>query len=717
MFEKRPESLLQFSGAKHLPMVYQTESAECGLACLAMIASYHGYKTDLNSLRRRFAVSAHGTHLKHLADIAGRMDLASRAVRAELKELEYLQLPCIIHWGINHFVVLKKISTKKYCIHDPSSGARSISREEFSQQFTGVALELRPTQKFAMGTDVKKLKLSDFWSKITGLKRSLSQIFFLSLALQIFSVAVPFYMQLVVDKVIGQTNYSLLWVIAGAFGLLLLIQLCASALRDYVILYLSNRLSIQMAANLFFHLIRLPMDYFSKRHMGDIVSRFGSLSQVRHLLTTGFITALIDGLMTLITLTAMFLYSVKLALVVLAVVIVYMVLRALLYQPFKQLNEERILAGARENTHFMESIRAIQAIKIFQRENDRQNQWLNRLADVLNKDIKISRWSIGYGTINGFLFGFENIVIIFLAASAVIDGRMSLGMLYAFVSYKSSFIHSVDSLISQVIGFKMLQIHLDRLSDITFSTVEDVASHDTQPSSSTDITTKNVAFARQNITGKIEVRNLCFRYEGDDKDIFNNINFIINPGETVAITGASGCGKTTLLKCLMGLVTPTEGEILIDDKSIKSVTNYRSQIAAVMQDDQLISGDIAENIAFFALNIDWNKVHQCAELACIYNDIIKMPMQFNSLIGDMGASLSGGQKQRIVLARALYREPRILFMDEATSHLDITSESLVNKNINALGMTRILVAHRPETVRSAGRQINMADFQNEAKPQ
>jgi ATP-binding cassette subfamily B protein RaxB len=188
------------------------------------------------------------------------------------------------------------------------------------------------------------------------------------------------------------------------------------------------------------------------------------------------------------------------------------------------------------------------------------------------------------------------------------------------------------------------------------------------------------------------------------------VSFVINPGETVAITGASGCGKTTLLKCLMGLVTPSEGEILIDDKPIKSVTTYRSQIAAVMQDDQLISGDIAENIAFFALDTDWEQVYKCAELACIRDDILKMPMQFNSLIGDMGASLSGGQKQRIVLARALYREPRILFMDEATSHLDITNEALVNENINALKMTRILVAHRPETVRSAGRQINMADY-------
>ncbi|MES2676013.1 MAG: peptidase domain-containing ABC transporter [Pseudomonadota bacterium] len=714
IFEQRPEALLHFSGEKRLPIIYQTESAECGLACLAMIAGYYGYETDLNSLRRRFSVSTQGMHLKHLADVAGQMDFTSRAIRADMEELDDLSLPCIIHWGVNHFVVLKKITANKYVIHDPASGARTISRSEFSNFFTGVLLELRPTQKFIAGKDTKKLKLSDFWSKITGLKRSLAQILFLSLALQLFGVAAPFYMQLVVDKVIGQANYSLLWVIASGFTLLFLVQLCVSALRDYIILYLSNRLSIQMAANLFFHLIRLPMDYFSKRHMGDIISRFGSLAQVRHLLTTGFVSALIDGLMTLVTLTAMFLYSVKLTFIVLIVVVVYALLRVVLYQPFRELNEERILASARENTHFMESVRAIQAIKIFQRENDRQNQWLNRLADVLNKDIKISRWSIGYGSINGFLFGMENIVVIFLAATTVIDGHMSLGMLYAFISFKSSFIRSVDSLISQAIEYKMLEIHLDRLSDITFAKAEEIAAHNilstVSASDSNRIINDRTNSKNLDLKGKIEVKNLGFHYDGDDQYVFKNVSFTINAGETAAITGPSGCGKTTLLKCLMGLIQPTEGEILIDDKPIKSVTSYRSQIAGVMQDDQLVSGDIAENIAFFALNIDLNQVHKCAQLACIYEDILRMPMQFNSLIGDMGASLSGGQKQRIVLARALYREPRILFMDEATSHLDIANEALVNENINALRMTRILVAHRPETVRSAGRQINMADF-------
>ncbi len=709
---QRPEKLLSFDSKKKLPVIYQTEAAECGLACLAMIAGYYGHDTDLNSIRRRFPVSTRGMHLKHLVDIAGQMNMVARAVGAEINELEDLQLPCIIHWGINHFVVLRSYNKRKAVIHDPSFGERVVSSKELNANFTGIALELLPTTEFTPVKEKRLLKLSDFWSSITGLKRSLAQIIFLSLVLQVFVIASPFYMQLVIDKVIMQNNLTLIWAIASGFSILLFVQIVVSALRQYVILYLSSRLNIQMAGNLFFHLIRLPLDYFTKRHMGDIISRFGSLAQVRELLTTGLVSALIDGLMAIITLTAMFFYSVKLTLIVLVILAIYTLLRVALYQPFKQLNEEVLIASAKESSHFMESIRAIQAIKIFQRENDRQAQWQNKLADVLNKNIHISRWGIGYGSINSLLFGIENILIIFITASIVLEGYFTLGMLYAFISFKSSFIGSIDNLINQAIQFKMLDIHLHRLSDIAFADTEkataSLASHTPDPMKPA----QGFASGVNSLKGKIEAKNISYRYDGTDEYVFKNISFVIQPQETVAIVGPSGCGKTTLMKCIMGLMEPSEGSILIDDVPLASFHGYRSQIASVMQDDQLISGDIAENIAFFDAHLDWEKIYKSAQMACIHEDILKMPMQYNTLIGDMGSSLSGGQKQRIVLARAFYRDPRILFMDEATSHLDVTNEALVNNHINALAITRVLVAHRPETVKCAGMQINMADFTN-----
>lgn len=695
----RADSLLHFGSGRRLPVVLQTEAAECGLVCLAMIAGFHGYDTDLASLRRRFSISSHGTNLKTLMDMAGRLHLAGRALRLEPEHLGELQLPCLLHWDMNHFVVLKAVQRNRVVIHDPAVGERVFEKEEFAQHFTGVALELSPTDKFQTGEDRQHLKLSHFWSRIAGLKRSLVQVLLLSLLLQLFAVVTPFYMQTVVDDVILRGDNNLLLVLALGFGLLLLIQTGTNALREWVILHISSRLNMQMAANLFRHLIRLPMSYFSTRHMGDVVSRFGSLQNVRELLTTGLVAAVVDGIMALITLAAMFFYDVKLTLIVLLVVVLYAALRLLLYRPLRLLTEEQIVAQAKHDSHFMESVRAIQTVKLFQRENDRQGQWQNRLADAINKDIRITRWHIGYNTLNRLLFGLENLLVIYFAATAVMGNILSVGMLFAFMSYKTRFVESMDALIAKWIELKMLGLHLDRLSDIVFTPAEAIDQQNVLALSDSGTT--------EPLTGKIEVRNLGFRYGEAEAPAFQNLNFTIEPGETVAIAGPSGCGKTTLLKCLMGLLQPSEGEILIDGLPLKQLPHYRNQIAGVMQDDQLLAGAIADNIACFEPQLDLERIVHCAQMACIHEEILRMPMQYNTLVGDMGTSLSGGQKQRIVLARALYRAPRILFMDEATSHLDVANESLVNDHIKRLAITRVLVAHRPETVGSAGRQIEL----------
>jgi ATP-binding cassette, subfamily B, bacterial CvaB/MchF/RaxB len=709
-----PDRLLNFGGGRRLPIIIQTEVAECGLACLGMIAGYYGFDTDIMNLRRRYSMSSKGTNLKNIMSMASSMHLASRALRVDIDELHKVQFPCVLHWGLNHFVVLKAITKKKYILHDPAFGERALSISEFGDGFTGVVLEITPTHEFIKGEEKSTLKLSHFWSNIIGLKRSLSNIFLLSLLLQLFALAAPFYMQTMVDDVLLRKDTNLLMVLALGFGLLMLIQTFTTMLREVVILHVANRLGMQMSANLFRHLIRLPMDYFSKRHMGDIVSRFGSLSRIRELLTHGIVAAIIDGIMGIVTLIAMFFYSVKLASIVIAVVILYGLLRWAFYQPFKQLAEESLLIGAKESSHFMESIRAIQTIKIFQHESYRQNQWQNRLADSINKNLSTARWGMFYGTINSFLFGAENIIVTYIAATSVMDSTLSLGMLYAFMSYKSRFIGAMDSLIAKWIELKMLDVHLTRLADIAFTPAEKVDDH---INIETDIGNKQrdqngnlPALQTQplkKIIGKIEVRNLAYRYSESEPYIFKDLNFVIYPEETVAITGVSGCGKTTLLKCLMGLIEPSDGDIFIDDQNIKHISHYRSQIAGVMQDDQLLSGDIAENISCFSPQLNMEKVEMCAHLACIHAEIMNMPMQFHTLVGDMGSSLSGGQKQRLILARALYREPRILFMDEATSHLDVNNESMVNHNIQQLNITRVFIAHRPETIRMANRIIDL----------
>jgi ATP-binding cassette subfamily B protein RaxB len=635
-----------------------------------------------------------------LIDVAGDLHLSARALKAEVHELGEVQLPCLLHWGTNHFVVLSRIHRSGYEILDPARGHRRVSSLEFDRHFTGVVLELSPTASFEKAQLRRELRISDLWTRAYGLRRSLGQILLLSLLLQVMVVGAPLYTQLVLDAVVIGNQWGLLQPIAMGFALLVVMQAAITLLRSYAILHLSNRLSVHMASNLFYHLVRLPLSYFMKRHLGDVLSRFQSLQHVRQMMTTGIISAWLDGLMVVVTLGVMLYYSVFLTLVVLAIVAAYVLLRIAMFRKTKQLRQEQLVASANESSHFMETMRAIQPLKIFQKENDRQGQWLNRLTDVVNKDTQIAKWDAFFIAANTAFFGLENILVVFLCVHLVQAGQFSLGMLFAFVNFKVNFTRSIGALINQCADFLMLDIHFERISDIAFASQE---SHHAQIVAGRDSAVSG------SLRGKIEVRNLGFRFEGSKRFVFRNLSFTVEAGETLAVTGPSGSGKTTLLKCLMGLMEPTEGEILIDGCDLRSVRHYRSQIAAVMQDDQLISGSIKDNIAFFAKDISMERVQECARMACVHQEIVGMPMRYETLVGDLGTNLSGGQKQRLILARALYRCPRILFMDEATSHLDVESESSVNRQIGKLAMTRVLVAHRPETVRAAGRWISIAD--------
>lgn len=694
-----PVNKLQFWSRSFLPIILQSEAAECGLASLAMVASYHGYQSDLVSLRQRFSISLEGATLLDIMQFAEKLDLSSRPLRIELEDLDALQAPCILHWDMNHFVVLKKANEKRIVIHDPASGEKTLTFEEASKHFTGIALELTPTKSFEKQETKPTLKFSDFWSRISGLKQSLILIFTLSILLQVFTLAAPYYIQLVIDDVILTSDTSLLTVLAVGFLLVMVFEIATNALRGFTLLQFGNQMNIQLGANLFHHLVRLPLSYFEKRHMGDVVSRFGSLQEVKRLLTTGVIEAIIDGLMAVITLAMIFFYSPALSAVVLVAVFAYAAVRIIMYKPFRTISEQEIMARAEENSNFMETVRGIQTIKLFGSEVKREGQWQNRYANAINQNIRLGNYKIGYDAINRALFGIENIIVVYLAAHLVIEGGFSTGMLFAFMSYKRQFMDKTANLIEKFIEFKMLGLHFDRIADIALTEKENLQPEKVKP---------------HKIEGSIEVRNLCFSYSDGTPNVLNNLNLFIKIGESVAITGPSGCGKSTLLKVMLGLIKAKSGEILIDGVTLDKMgaRQYRQQIAAVMQNDELLSGSVADNIAFFDTQLDMGRVVYCAELAAIHNDISSMPMGYDSLIGDMGSSLSGGQKQRIILARALYKQPKILFMDEATSHLDTSLESDINTAVSHLDITRVIIAHRKETIASADREIKLDKIEN-----
>lgn len=685
--------LVQFKGWKSLPVILQSEVAECGLACLAMVSAYYGNKCNLAGIRRHYSISQRGASLQQLMQLAQSMEMNTRALKLELKDLPKLQTPAVLHWDMNHFVVLKQVRRNTVLIHDPAVGERKLSLATVVNHFTGVALELTPTTAFKPRSMSVQLKLSQLWSHITGLKRGLGKTLLLSIVLQALVLAAPYYTQLVVDDVLLSFDKDLLIVLAFGFGLVVLTKVLAQVIRSYVILHLSSLMNIQLAANLFRHLLHLPLSYFHKRHVGDVISRFSSLQHIKDFLSQGAVEALMDGGMAVITLAMLFLYSPSLAWVVVACVMIYGFVRLLLYKPLRQKSEEAIIAQAKEQSNFIENVQAIQTIKLFSCEPKRQAIWQNRYADTLNSNIRIGKLSIGFVSANGILFGLENIVVIYLAATLIMAGDFSIGMLFAFVSYKQLFSERVANLIEKLIELKMLGLHLERLADIALSPVESNGDEG----------------ASIELQGSIVARDLSFQYAPEEPFLFRNVSFTVEKGESVAIIAPSGGGKSTLLKLLLGLLGPSEGCVEVDGCKLDQIraSDYRSQIASVMQDDQLLTGSLAENISFFDSNMDMERVVQCAEMAVIHHDIMSMPMNYNSLIGDVGSSLSGGQKQRVLLARALYQQPKILFLDEATSHLDMGHEAMVNQAISKLSLTRIIVAHRPETMLTADRILQL----------
>jgi len=688
---------INFSGGSRLSVALQSEAAECGLACLAMVATFHGHDTDLITLRRKFSISMKGMTLKDVLTLAQRLDMTGRGLRLEPERLKDIKTPCILHWDMDHFVVLKEVKGNRIVIHDPAFGVRKLTLDEVSRHFTGIALELIPTGAFKKKQETAKLALSAFWGRLKGMNRAIGQALTLSLILQLLMLASPFYMQLVVDDAIMKSDGNLLTALAIGFALLLLINIGATWLRSQVLMFLGNALNFQMSANLFNHLVRLPLEWFAKRHIGDIVSRFGATGPIQHLFSQGLIEAVVDGIMALLTLIMILVYSPPLSLAVMAALMLYAMLRLATYRIFREKQEEVIEASAKEATVFMETARAIQSIKIFGRESDREALWQNRHADVINRGIDQQRLSIGFSTANQLIYGLENIVVIYLGARAVISSDMSVGMLYAFLAYKEQFLSKATNLIEMGIQYRMLDLYLSRLSDIALTEQEPGY--------------RREAMIERRIEGAITLRDITFRYAETEPETLSGVNFHIEPGEFVAITGPSGGGKTTLLKIMLGLFKPKTGSVLIDNVPLDhlGLQAFRSQIGVVMQDDNLLSGSLAENITFFDAQPDLEWIRECAGHAGIDKEIMAMPMNYATLVGDMGTTLSGGQRQRVLLARALYRRPRILFMDEGTSSLDLDKEREVNRALATLRITRVVIAHRPDTIRAADRTILLTE--------
>ena len=691
---RSPVVALRFG--KRLPVLLQTEASECALTCLAMIAAYHGGDRDPHALRARLGATARGWTLKQLIGAASTLGLSARALRVELDDLDRLICPAILHWDFEHFVVLKQAGARGAVIHNPALGKRRFRLDELSKHFTGVAVELTPTDAFDRGAPAPRLRLATFWRGLDGLARPLAQLLVLSTLVQLFALATPSYLQLVVDDVLVKRDVDALNVLALGFVVLAAINVATKALRGWANVYLSSRLNFSIGARVFAHLLRLPLDYFQRRHVGDVVSRFRSLKPIQDFIAGGFVTTAIDGAMAATTLVVLVAYSPLLASIAIGAFAAYAALRLALFGPLERRSHETIAADAKLDSHLLETLRALQGIKLFGAESERERDWQNRAVDALNASARVARMNVGYDAANGLLFGVENVLIVFVGAHEVLSGTLTIGMLYAFVAYRTHFSNAMQSLIAQLVQSRMLALHLERVADIALAEAE-AGAH------------AQSAFVAP-VRGQLALERVGFAYPAADAPVLRDVDLAIEPGEWVAIVGPSGVGKSTLLRVVLGLAKPSSGRVRIDGAPLERLgaRSLRAGVAALLQDDVLLSGSIRDNVAFFDPSPDVERLQRAARDAAIHADVVALPMGYSTHIGDMGAALSAGQQQRLLLARALYREPALLVLDEGTSRLDPATEFAIMQAIAARRITCIYTTHRDSVADLADRILTLS---------
>ncbi|EOB8843908.1 colicin V export peptidase/ABC transporter CvaB, partial [Escherichia coli] len=609
--------------------------------------------------------------------------------------LRVLKTPCILHWDFSHFVVLVSVKRNRYVLHDPARGIRYISREEMSRYFTGVALEVWPGSEFQSETLQTRISLRSLINSIYGIKRTLAKIFCLSVVIEAINLLMPVGTQLVMDHAIPAGDRGLLTLISAALMFFILLKAATSTLRAWSSLVMSTLINVQWQSGLFDHLLRLPLAFFERRKLGDIQSRFDSLDTLRATFTTSVIGFIMDSIMVVGVCVMMLLYGGYLTWIVLCFTTIYIFIRLVTYGNYRQISEECLVREARAASYFMETLYGIATVKIQGMVGIRGAHWLNMKIDAINSGIKLTRMDLLFGGINTFVTACDQIVILWLGAGLVIDNQMTIGMFVAFSSFRGQFSERVASLTSFLLQLRIMSLHNERIADIALHEKEEKK--------------PEIEIVADMGPISLETNGLSYRYDSQSAPIFSALSLSVAPGESVAITGASGAGKTTLMKVLCGLFEPDSGRVLINGIDIRQIgiNNYHRMIACVMQDDRLFSGSIRENICGFAEEMDEEWMVECARASHIHDVIMNMPMGYETLIGELGEGLSGGQKQRIFIARALYRKPGILFMDEATSALDSESEHFVNVAIKNMNITRVIIAHRETTLRTVDRVISI----------
>ncbi|MBA3711877.1 MAG: peptidase domain-containing ABC transporter [Pyrinomonadaceae bacterium] len=673
---------------RRVPVVLQMNAVECGAACLAMILNYFGRQTSISECRERCGVGQHGLTAQTIAKAARNYGLRVKAVSIEPADFKYVQLPAIAHWNFNHFVVVERWSATKFEIVDPAAGRRRITAKAFDAGFTGVVLMLEPGVQFERRRGTGKRSWRHYLKYVLDKPGLLVQILLASLFLQVLGLALPIFTQVLVDQVLPFRITNAMNILAIGMILLVLTQLVISYLRAALLIYLQGRLDSQLMLGFFEHLLTLPLRFFQQRTNGDLLMRLGSNMIVRETLTGQTISTILDGTFVLVYLGILLTWAPLFGGIALAIGMFQVALLLGTTRRTHDLVQRDLAAGAESQSYLVEALAGIVTLKASGSETRAFDHWSNLFYRNLNVSLERNHFSASVGTVMTALRTFSPFVMLWVGAHGVLDGTLSLGAMLALNALAMSFLTPLASLVSNGQRLQLIGAHLERLNDVLQAEPEQ---------------DPRLVRSAPPLTGRIELKSVDFRYDPHAPLVLRDVSVSIEPGQKVAIVGRTGSGKSTLAKLLLGLYTPTGGELLFDGAALQSL-NYatlRRQFGTVLQESFLFSGSIRQNIAFNDPSLSLEQVIEAARLAHIHDEVTGMPMGYETLLAEGGSSLSGGQRQRLALARALAHKPSVLLVDEATSHLDVMTERLVDQSLSALACTRIVIAHRLSTVKNA----------------
>jgi ATP-binding cassette, subfamily B, bacterial len=674
---------------QRVPEIGQMSAVECGLACLAMVLSYHGRQTSIAELRAQSGLGRDGLSALSIVKIARNYNMRVRAISLQHADFRNIPLPAIVHWEFNHFLVVERSSSKGVSVVDPAQGRRQLTSEEFDQGFTGIAITLEPGVNFDRSMASSKLSLREYMLQYARqTPTTIVQVVGASLLLQCFGLVLPLLTKFVIDELLPLKINSLMPLLAVGIILLVITQSLATLLRDWLLVYLRARIDMQMMLDFFERLLTLPYAFFQVRSSGDLLSRMGSNTVIRDTLSNQLISTFLDSGTVIIYFIILTWQSLPFAGLALGLGMLQVILLLTSNRAIHELSRKELAAQGKSQGYMAEALSGMATLKAAGAEQQAMEQWTNLFLEQLNISVRRNYLSVILSNIMTALRMLTPLALLWLGALEVLNGSFSTGTMFALNALAASFLTPLGSLVSSGQSLQVVRAHFERLTDVSSAEPEQ---------------DRTKALPPPYLSGRIQLNHVSFRYDAENQDVLRDINLQIEAGQKVALVGRTGSGKSTLGKLLLGLYLPTQGQILYDNFPLSNLDyqEVRRQFGVVMQDTSLFSGSVRQNIALHDNSMENEKIVKAAQLAAIHQDILQMPMGYETLVSEGGSALSGGQRQRLAIARAIAHNPAILLLDEATSSLDVLTEQQVEQNLHAVDCTQVIIAHRLSTIRDA----------------